>query len=175
MGSKKRVGGQQPWYATQEGRAEFGRRCAERDAQPEQPERDFILEQYSAKPNEYRLCLERARTEKSKAREAAKQAGDWWRIASMWIDGDIFRDQTHNEVMRRLLISCPDWYLYSQRYIQTVNARWLPYRDLMPDDSYRILNTKKVLDEMVSWVLEEDNQQQCYVNKHPSASVVYSY
>lgn len=116
--------GNQPWYASKEGRAEFGRRCAERDAQPAKPERDFILERYAVKPNVYEMCNRRADAITAKTREDVSQRGDWWRKADYWLGADEGNNPTYDEAVRWILMQCPDWKERSEIYLVKVDARW---------------------------------------------------
>lgn len=122
--------GNQPWYATKEGRAEFGRRCAERDSM-----------------SEYQLCNLRANAEAEKKRAAAEQAGDWWKRAEMWIDADLDHNPTHNAAMLMLLKQCPEWYEKLTTYSASLVMQWAGINEFKDE----VIEIRTIISETIDY------------------------
>ena len=166
LGGKIRMGNRQPWYATKAGRAEFGQRCAERDTQLAKPKRDFIVEKYIAKPNEFKMCLEHALEIEKAHRQAAQTAGDWWRKAEYWLGADEGRNPTHDEAVRWILMQCPDWKKASEIHLTKIQSSWF---------GWGVDDIKRMVDEINDRHAEYAESIQRSARRKPSPSPVYVY
>jgi hypothetical protein len=110
------------WYLTKTGRAEFGARAAQREAEQ-------TFEESIAHLDIFQRCNARA----DRARLKALAATDgWWKDARLWVDDDR-EDSTESERVLRLAVqnvfwTCPNaaavWHDVKQGRLETLENQW---------------------------------------------------